>query len=217
MRNTLFAVAVSAALAPPAVWAGAEDMLKNMELSGLVELEANVTEPDEGDSTSDFTVATVELTLAAPVNDWIQGEIVFLYEQDETDFGVDSATVSIAPPDGPWFVNAGLFAVPFGRFETNLVSDPLTLEMGEMYESAVQLGMESNGFTASAYIFNGDSDKDGDDKIDNFGLDFGYAMESEDRSFAIGAGYINHLGDTDALQDAMEGVADYVPGWFFSA
>lgn len=184
----------------------------------MLELEAAFSEPGNGESSSDFSVATVEIGLLAPINDWLTGEIVFLYEQDATDFGVDSATLGIAPPDGPWFVNAGLFAQPFGRFDTNLVSDPLTLEIGEMFETALQAGIESGGFSASAYVFNGDSNKGDEDNIDNFGLDVGYQMTAGEIELSVAAGYLNNLGDTDALQDSIANpIADYVPGWFLSA
>lgn len=216
MHKKLLGASVIVALtASSSVCADAEDLLGNLRLDGLIELEAAFVEPENGDSSSDFTVATVELGLLAPVNDWIEGEIVFLYEQDETDFGVDSATLSIAPPDGPWFMTGGLFAQPFGRFDTNLVSDPLTLELGEMFETSLQLGLESGGFAASAYVFNGDSNKTDADNLDNFGLDIGYGMESDNMAFSAAAGYLNHIGDTDMLQDAVAGpVADYVAGWF---
>jgi hypothetical protein len=48
--------------------------------------------------------------------------------------------------------------VPFGTFETHLVSDPLTLEIGETNETAVVAGFARGGFGGAVYVFNGDSD-----------------------------------------------------------
>jgi len=217
MHKKLLATLIAATLTAPA-WADADEVLNSLQWSGLLQLEAAFSEPENGKSSNDFSVATVEIGLLAPINDWLTGEIVFLYEQDATDFGVDSATLSIAPPNALWFVNAGLFAQPFGRFDTNLVSDPLTLEIGELYETALQAGIKRGDFTASAYVFNGDSDKGDEDKLDNFGLDVGYNLETDTTTLSIAAGYLNNLGDTDALQDSIANpIADYVPGWFFSA
>ena len=47
-----------------------------------------------------------------------------MYEEDDTDLEVDVATITIADPDGPWFVTGGQQYLPFGAFETNMVSGP---------------------------------------------------------------------------------------------
>jgi len=133
------------------------DWFRNVEIGGLIDLEVGYSDPYDADSTSDVTVATVELGIAAQVTDWVAGEITLLYEQDEMDLEVDVATITVAPPDGRWFVNAGQFYLPFGVYETNLVSDPLTLEIGETRETSVQFGFESAGASGSVYVFNGDN------------------------------------------------------------
>jgi hypothetical protein len=105
--------------------------------------------------------------------------------------------------------------VPFSSYETNLVSDPLTLEIGETRETSVLVGYEAAGFAVGGYIFNGDSNDGDDNTIDNFGVVAGYGQESEDFAFGVNVGYINHIGDSDTLQDTAPDVADYVPGWTF--
>ena len=195
-----------------------DNWFEKIEIGGVIEVEATHSDPENGDATNDIAVATVELGIVAPINDWVESEIVLLYEEDDTELDVDSATISISDPNGPWFVTAGKFAQPFGRFETNLVSDPLTLELGETFETSLQAGVDINGVTASAYIFNGDNSKDGDDKIDNFGFDLGYGMKQGEMEFNAALGYINHIGDTDTMQDTLGAeVSDYVEGWFASA
>jgi uncharacterized coiled-coil protein SlyX len=179
-----------------------------VEIGGLVEVEAGYHSSYDGDETSDLAVATVELGIAAQVNDWVAAEITLLYEEDDTDLEVDVATITVAPPDGPWFATAGQQYVPFGVYGTNLVSDPLTLEIGETRETAALVGIEANGFVGSAYVFNGDSDKD--DEIDRYGLMAGYASEGDDFGFALQAGYISHIGDSDGLD--VGDVGDYVGG-----
>ena len=196
-----------------------------IEIGGVVEVEAGWNDPYTGDDTSDVVVATVELGIAAQINDWVGSEIVLLYEEDDTDLEIDVATITIANPDGPWFVTSGQQYLPFGTFETNLVSDPLTLEIGETRESAVLLGIENDGFGAAVYVFNGDNKKDGDDRIDNFGAVAGYGQEGEDSGFAVNVGYINDIGDSDSLQAAIadpsnlgsNDVADHVAGWSVDA
>lgn len=119
---------------------GGNAWFNKVEISGLVEVEAGHNNPDEGDDSSDVVLATAEIGIAAEINDWVSSEIVLLYEEDETDLEVDVATVTIANPDGPWYITGGQTYVPFGVFETNLISDPLTLEIGETRESVVLAG-----------------------------------------------------------------------------
>ncbi|MBK1647199.1 LbtU family siderophore porin [Rhabdochromatium marinum] len=177
---------------------------QNIEIGGVIEVEASYIDPYEGDSTSDLVLATFELGLASQVNDWVGIEASLLYEDDDTDLEVDLAFITIHNPDvSPVFFTAGQFYVPFGVYETNLVSDPLTLEIGESREVAAQLGFLYEGFNGSVYAFNGDNDINGDDRIESWGVNLGYAMDTDRYSLTVGAGYINDLGDSDTLQDSV--------------
>jgi hypothetical protein len=184
---------------------------------GVLEVEAAYSDPYVGDSTSDVVLATAELGVGAQINAWVSGEITLLYEEDDTDLEVDVATVTVAPPEGAWSVTAGQLYVPFGSFETNLVSDPLTLEIGETRESAVQASIESSGLAGTFYVFNGSNKKDAgaDDLVDNWGAALGYGHEADGFSLSAGLGYINDIGDSDAIQDSLtsNSVQDHVPGW----
>ncbi len=176
----------------------------SIEISGVAEVEAGYNDPDEGDSSSDIVLATAELGIAAEVNEWVSAETVLLFEEDDTDLEVDAAVITIANPDKPWYVSSGLMYEPFGTFETNLISDPLTLEIAEIRETSVLAGIENNGFTGGVYVFNGDLSEEGDDDIDNFGAFAGYAQENDNSSFAVNLGYINDIGDSDTLQDVIQ-------------
>lgn len=198
---------------------GGGGWFQGIQIGGVIEVEAGHTSPYQGDNENDIVVATVELGIAAQINDWTQGEIVLLYEEDDTDLEVDVATITIADPDSTWFVTAGQQYVPFGTYETNLVSDPLTLEIGETRESAILAGIESGGFHGGIYVFNGDNKEDGDNRIDNYGATAGFATEGGAGEFAANLGYINDIGDSDTLQDAINGnlgnndITDHVAGW----
>ena len=126
----------------------------------------------------------------------------------------------------PLFFKAGKMYTPFGKFETKMVSDPLTLEIGETRETAAEIGFKYAGLYASAYAFNGEVNlADEDDKTDNFGANMGFAYESEVFSIDLGCGYINNIYESNSLADKMSAVMeeaeaagqsaalkDYVPG-----
>lgn len=190
-----------------------------IELSALIEVEASRSDPYEGDTSSDIALATAEIGLAGQITDAVSGEITLLYEGETTD--VDVASITIAPSESFWSVTAGQIFVPFGSFESNMVSDPLTLEIGETRERAVQLDFGSDALAASVYAFNGtNKQNDGaDDKIDNFGATFGYAVENDSFGFSASIGYINDIGDSDSLQGGLgtNDIRDHVPGQTMSA
>lgn len=170
-------------------------------ISGLIEVEAGYHSPYEGDSESDISLATFELGINARINNWVEAAVALLYEEDDTDLEVDVAFITIGNQEAsPIFLTAGQLYVPFGAYETNLVSDPLTLEIGETRETAVQIGFVAGDFLGSAYIFNGDNNIKGENRIGSWGANLGYGFEGEDRAWAFGVGYISDLGDSDTLQ-----------------
>jgi hypothetical protein len=186
----------------------------NIEIAGLVEVEASYADPYEGDSESDITLATFELGIAAQVTEWVEATASLLYEEGETDLEVDIAQITIANEAvTPVYVNAGQFYLPFGAYETNLVSDPLTLEIGEIRESAVEVGFVYEGFGGSVYTFQGDNEVDGDTRIDSWGANLGFAQELDAVSWSVGAGYISNLGDSDSLRDTVVDPTDFTGGW----
>jgi hypothetical protein len=199
------------AAAAPANSAG--QWFSRVEVSGLVEVEASYVDPDSGNSESDIVLATTEIGISAQVNDWVAADVVFLYEEDETDLEVDVATITLADPNAPWFVVAGQQYLPFGSFETHMVSDPLTLEIGEIRETALVGGIDAGGFNGGVYVFNGDL-ADGDERIETYGAFAGYSVESDSHSFSVNLGYISDIGDADGLQETVEdnlnlGLVDY--------
>ncbi len=69
--------------------------------------------------------------------------------KDQTVQQQDTVTVTIAPPYGSWFVTAGQFYIPFGVSETNMISYPITLEIGETRESSLPVGFKKDQFSGN--------------------------------------------------------------------
>ena len=196
----------------------------HVELSALVEVEAGSSEDYSNEDSSDITLATVEIGLDAQVSEWSSAHLLLLYEEGEEDdhLIIDEGTITLGNTEKlPLYLTVGKMYVPFGSFESNMVSDPLTLEIGETGDSAAQVGFEENGFYGSVYVFNGDINEAGeDDEINNFGVNLGFVMENDTMALDIGVDWINNIGDTDGIGDflADRGVAnpeeidDYVSG-----
>lgn len=173
---------------------GTAPVAQNVSFSGLIEVEGVVGEAGN-ESYSDLVVATVELGLAAEINDKVSAEVIALYEEDDTELDIDVATISIANIIGPVNLDLGKMYVPFGRFETALVNDTLVLEVGETNKTAALFGMEQNGLSVGAYVFDGDADRE--QHVENYGV----TLSFEQDNFAVGLDYISALTESDALSE----------------
>jgi len=191
----------------------------HVSFSGLIEVEASAGEDFEGASISNFELATVELGFDARANDWTSGHVLVLYEEGGDDkVLIDEAFITLGNTEQfPLYLTAGRMYVPFGKFETNMISDPLTLEIGETQETALQLGFAVQGAHGSFFAFNGDTNEGGgDSQIEQYGANLGYLYEQEGFSMDVGISYVNSMGDSDGLSEflAEENLleADYVGG-----
>ncbi|MEW6520127.1 MAG: LbtU family siderophore porin [Thermodesulfobacteriota bacterium] len=193
----------------------------HVELSGLIEVEAFKGKDYNDDDSSDITLATVEIGLDARISDWTMGHLLLLYEEGEEDdhLIVDEGTITIGNAEKlPLYLTAGKMYLPFGFYESAMVSDPLTLELGEINDSAVQVGFTGYGFYGSVYGFNGDINETGkDDEVNSWGANAGYAYESEGFALDVGMDWINNIGDTDGVDGYLEEsniaeIDDYVDG-----
>ena len=179
MKSTTSLVGTGAALFALAAGAFAEDAaeetaassfplvseLRNLTVEGLVEVSAGWTKQGD-DKDTDVNVDTVELDLGLEATDRLSASIAFLYEEGEEDDHVivDSAEIVYAfdSVDG-LSLHVGKIYMPFGSFETALISDPLTLELGEISDGAVGLEWESEWLDLAAYAFGGDVNDTTDD------------------------------------------------------
>ena len=201
---------------------------ENITLSGAIEVEAGFEKIDYNDpatkdeDSSDIVVSTVEFGIDAQIVKHVSGHILFLYEEDDTPLEVDEAIISINGEDVvPLYLNAGQMYLPFGNFESHMISDSLTLELGETRESAVVAGFATDLIDISAGVFNGDIDKTGkDNKIESYIAGAVFTLpENTVAGFGLSAGasYISNIGDSDSLQEDIEGgpvtVNDYVAGY----
>lgn len=233
----IFTIAVAAfTIASSQMMASAEDAPQRIKFSGAVSLEGAYEKKDykaagTEDKETDGLSATVELGVDVNIDRNVTGFIGLKWEDNDEEansFDIDEGYLKLGGHENmPLFFRAGKMYVPFGKFETNMVSDPLTLEIGETRESAAELGFDIFGFYASVYAFNGSVDLEGeDDTTDNFGASLGYAYESDSFSIEIGGNYINNLYDSNGLTDQISkkeddfieddadyvSMKDYVPG-----
>ncbi len=202
------------------------DWSKRINVGGLVEVEAVKMEDD-----SDIYTATVELDIEAEINDATTASIVLLNEDidtaNDTGLNVDEATITIHM--GSTYITAGQMWLPFGRFDTYQVSDPLTLEVAETYNSALLFGFDLGGIYGDIYAFNGVSQEatEANDTVAQFGGNIGFIFEGEGFTLDVGVGYISSMAESGNISTALDdasltptttkGLAELVSGTAFHA
>ena len=181
--------------------------LEHITIGGVVEVEATSTEAFAGNDTSDITLAKVELFVDTQFHELIGTHVQLIYEDDGTEtISLDEANFTLGNPDVyPVYLMGGRWKIPFGGgFDTDMSTDPLTLNLGESQESALLVGAAYEGAIIEGYIYNGDTQKAGSgDHINQWGLNVGYGGELEGIGFNIGAGYMNNIADSDGLTTAL--------------
>lgn len=195
---------------------------KYLTLGGVLELEANYTDSDGEDDSSDLALATAELSLEVAINEQIGGHVILLYEEDQGDdaLNVDEAVISLHCPK-PFFGQTAAFYggklyVPFGKFNSNMVSDPLTLDLGETNDTAAIFALEGDLWNLRLGVFNGGTDAAGDDdQIDSLVA----ALEVTPMdNLSFGASYLSDLAESDSelvadttlYGDSVAGAAAFV-------
>ncbi|WP_455207955.1 LbtU family siderophore porin [Kaarinaea lacus] len=190
------------------------------EISGVVEVQIELVDDFDGSSSSNILIDNAEFSLDSELTEWFSSHFSFLYERFFTTTEVDNVYIEYGNLFlSSLFLRAGQLYVPFGAFETNMVTDPFTLFVAETREVAFTLGYESS-FHATMYFFNGELlESGGDDSIDNIGVDLGYIYQGESVSVDIGFGYINNIGESIFLNEiitenkaGVTEIVEYVPG-----
>lgn len=173
---------------------------KHLRFSGLFELEAGYHKSDGQASQSDLVLATAQLSTAAAINDHIGGHLSLLFEEGETEpVEVDEAVISLHCPQYLFGQRLGFHGgrmyLPFGRFNSAMISDPLTLELGETRNTAAELSLEGEFWSLSAGAFSGEVGDSSQKKIDAL---VAALTLTPWEGLSFGASYLSDLGESDS-------------------
>lgn len=199
-----------------------------LEIGGHVDLDWIHTRPEYQDGYTNIGLSEAGLSLAATITDWAAVEAGFLYEH--TDLGerqnvfgseaafLETATFHVSIPEGPWSLVAGRQFLPFGVFDTRMISEPLTLEVAETNEISISLGWNSGGLRAALFGFGKNDGLESANGLAGYGVAFSYSSEREEAGLALNlaltsdfsysANMVGLLADTTA----NKGPADRITG-----
>lgn len=198
---------------------------QQVKISGAIEAEAGYSSDYDDVKESDFDLTTLELGIDVSLSDSVSGFVLMKWEEDgDEGVFVDEGGVTIGNADaGGFLLTVGKLSVPFGIYETGLVSDPLTLELGETREGAIKVDFSSGGFYGAVYAFNSAiNDDDEDDMVDAFGASAGYSYEVDGMSADVSLCYISNLTSSGGFSGYLEEegydvLKDYSAGMTLSA
>ncbi|WP_455218672.1 LbtU family siderophore porin, partial [Kaarinaea lacus] len=179
------------------------------EISGLLKVDAQFSEEFDGSSSSNIIINDAEVHFESEISEWIATHISLLYRQHdnpliEVDLELDNAYIEYGNAfQSSFSAQFGQLYVPFGSFETNMASDPLTLTLAQTREVTFVAAYDS-GINAAIYLFNGDlMESGGEDSIDNVGVNLGYIYEGQSTYLDLGVGYINNFGESKYLNNII--------------
>lgn len=196
---------------------GISNIPKYLAFWGAIEAEASYSQIEGGEDSSDFVLATALLGLDLEFAEYVGGHLVFLYEEGDTEpIEVAEANITIFKPfagESRAGMVAGKMYFPFGHFNSAMISDPLTLEIGETNDAGLMLVLETDLVKMHVGAFNGEADTvDDHDNIDSV---FASVALSPIENMVMGASYISDLAESDAglVDSAVTAYESNIPAW----
>jgi hypothetical protein len=163
------------------------------------------THPYAGRQVSEWVISSIELMLTLQPHPWVTIQTSGLYEDNgRSPVELDVAQLRIGPPDQGWFLNGGQFYLPFGRYESNMVSDPLTLKLGETRAVAGALAFEQGRVFGSVYAYQGSGGENPSDTIDAWGAELGITGKPGGYPLTLAIGYLSDMGNDDEPEEGFE-------------
>ncbi len=181
-----------------------QDILKQLDVGFLMELEGFAARSGDA-SESDIALATVELTVDAEVVDGVAAHLGLLWEEDDTEENIlDEGYITFGATETiPFYTTAGKMYLPFGNFKSAFISDPLTLELAEINQSAVLAGFGNSWVDLNVGAFNGDFEEDTDDNtIDDAFASIAFIPVE---GVVFGAYWLSDILEADGYEDFVNG------------
>lgn len=206
MKKQMLAAVISAAFATPAFAVEVSDQL---EVTGEIKA---IYGHYKSNGVTTKGIATQAATLGAVIkpNDKFDITTSLLYEEevDEivTPAEFDQAFITAhVLPDEKLDIAVGKQYLPFGKFETAMVHDPVTLDFGEGWSDETLIARSKRGnVTTHAFGFRGQSGQKG-----NYGVGISYDDEEKGRS--VGMDYLANLSAPDNFA-GVNNANNNVPG-----
>lgn len=191
-------------------------------LSGKLEAQAIGTSPYYNPYSTDIDLSGAELDTLAEVTPWVNAFLALAYDNNPTNYsrGLDNRRTSNSRiyldkgfitignfHQSSFYGSIGQMFVPFGRYESSMISSPLTKFIGKTKARAISISYVSqpkdNHITPYARVFGfkGDTKTGNDNLAKQYGADAGLWYGNSTWNGDMGASYIANLADAEGMQD----------------
>jgi hypothetical protein len=184
-------------------------------LSGKVQAKAVYEKPYVGSRSSDIDLSWAELDAFAEISTWVNGFIAMTYDNTvgATPNRISNSNIKLDRGfllfgnfnRSHWYGSAGQVYVPFGRYGSNMISNPLTYYIGKTQARAITVGYapgcNPHSLYGSVFIFQGASKYYNSNNINNGGIDLGFVSGKGKLSVEGGVSCIYNIADAAGMQN----------------
>lgn len=178
--------------------------------------------PFDAPTQSDINLSGANINIASEITKLLFGSIRISYDPNPP-FKIDNRTIVTRTTNSniflntafltlgdlnrtPFYVTVGQIFMPFGEYNSSLLTATLPARIGRMRQRPLLIGFQqpytSKGFNASVFIFRGDSFTPGRRSIiSNGGANLGYTAATPYFKFHTGASYIANIADSGGMQN----------------
>jgi len=182
-----------------------------ISISGYVEGRVWGANDYNAPTRSDINLSNAELDVLAQMTPWASAFMALAYDNADQPTGprygysnvyLSRAFLTIGNLDKiPLYATIGQLFVPFGRYSSNMISDPVTKTMARTKDRALVLGFYKNGLNITGYTFRGDSFEGKASGINNGGANVEYKFKAGSNfKGTVGTGYIYNIADAGGMQ-----------------
>ena len=107
----------------------------NVSINGVMEIEYVSGENFQKETSNDLSVAKVELKAVSEIKTDLFARLTLEFKENQSFVDVDEIVLSKL--FGALTITTGRLILPFGRFESHMISDPVTKDLGENHDTAL--------------------------------------------------------------------------------
>lgn len=186
--------------------------LPQITFSGKLEGQVGYKSTYSGSRTVNINFSGAELDTYVQKNLWVSGYISLDYDPNElvngSDVFINRAFLTIGNLNRfPFYISIGQVYVPFGRYNSLMISSPVTLGLGRTRARAVTVGYQTNKNTLHAEIYGYQeltNNLSSSNQNNQWGMDIGYEFNNGGHvSGEVGASLISNLADSEGMQSTV--------------
>lgn len=184
-----------------------------ISLSGKLEVGGSFENPYNDTGTTDFNVLSSEIITVAQVNSWVTGYASLAFDNSPSEITgrrmtnsrvyLNKGFLTIGNLNqSPVYFTGGQLFVPFGRYNSYMLSAPVTQVLGRVRNRVGEIGFKQNGIFGAGYVFKSDT---GPGDHATSGANLGYAFNTGSIKGEMSAGFISNIADAEGVQGTISG------------